>query len=135
MTQTTGDLWSRLRRPLLDPRGRFAWADPAFGGLRLWVDGREQPLEALFARIVYNDVERQVLAVGFSETAESRSGCDLLVRLERGEAGVRLEAALIGRLPKRLELGSELLAEHPGAPDPVSESVAAPLAAVGVRRI
>ena len=115
MTQTTGDVWGRLQRPLLDPRSRFAWAQPVFRELRLQVDGVEQPLEGLFARILYNDADRQALAVGFSETPLSRWGCDVLVKLEREGESVRVEVALTGRLPKRLDLRGEPFAEHGGA--------------------
>ena len=135
MTQTTGDLWSRLRRPILDPESRFAWADGIFRELRLRVDGREQPLEELFARVLFNDVERGVLAVGFGETPPVRTGSDVLVKTERLAEGVRLEVALMGRLPKQLALGDAVLVTFPGAEDAAPGTVQGPFPAVAVRHL
>ncbi len=130
MTQTPGEVWARLRRPLLDPETRFAWTAPLFAQLRLRVEGREQPLDDLFARVLFNDADRQVLAVGFSEAPHSRVGCDVVVRAERLDSGTRLEVALCGRLPKELHLGDRLLASHPGAADAPPGTLLGPFAAV-----
>lgn len=130
MTQTPGEIWARLRRPLLDPETRFAWAAPVFAELRLRVEGREQPLGELYSRLIFNDAERRVLAIGFSETPQSRVGCDLLIRAERLDAGIRLDVALCGRLPKELRLGDRVLASHPGAADAPPGALLGPFAAV-----
>ncbi len=132
MTQTVGDLWTRLRRPLLDPETRFAWAAPAFADLRLRVEGKDQPLEALFARILHNDADRAVLCVGFGETPAERSACDLVVRVERVDGAVRLEVGLGGRLPKEVSLGGRGLAAHPGAPDAAPGTLQGPFGAAAV---
>ena len=135
MTQTSGDLWGRLRRPLLDPHSRCAWAEPVLRELRLQVDGVEQPLELLFARILYNDADRAALAVGFSETPDSRWGCDVVVKLAREDGRAVLEVALSGRLPKRLAFRGETIAEHHGlgAATAGARGADAPLPAVAVR--
>jgi hypothetical protein len=135
VTQTPGDLWSRLRQPLLDPRGRFAWAAPVLGAVRLEVAGVEQPLGDLPARILWNDVDSSSLAVGFGESASSPAACDVVVRLERLAAAVRFEAALSGRLAKTLSLGGAPIVGHPGAPDDVAGTSAGPFAAVAVRHL
>lgn len=135
MTQTPGDLWSRLRRPLLEPETRFAWAEAVFRELRLKIGEREQPLEELFARILFNDAERQSLAVGFSEAPPSRAGCDLVLKLERLAEGVRLEIALSGRLPKELRLGERLLASYPGAAEAPPGTVQGPFPSVAVLHV
>jgi hypothetical protein len=132
MTQTSGDLWLRLRRPLLDPETRFAWAEPVFRRLRLRVGGREQPLEELFARVLYNDAERGVLAVGFSESQAERSGCDALVKVERGAKGVRLEVALLGKAPKELALEDRVIAGYAGAGEGSAGDLQGPFASVAV---
>jgi hypothetical protein len=132
MTQTSGDLWARLRRPLLEPDTRFAWAAPVFRDLRLALEGREQALEGLFARVLYNDVERETLCVGFGESAVDRSACAMIVRVERGPGGVRLEVSLGGRLPKELSLGERVIASHPGAGDAPAGAVQGPFPAVVV---
>ncbi len=135
MTQTRGDRWSVLRRPLLDPESRFAWAAPVLGQLRLRSDGREQPLEELFARILFNDADRQVLALGFGESERDRTACDVVVRLERGQDSVRLEVALSGRVAKQLALGDRELAVHPGAADAAPGVLQGPFAAVAVLHV
>lgn len=123
MTQTSGDLWSRLRRPLLDDATRFAWAASVFRELRLRIDGRDQPLEDLFARILYNDADRGALCVGFGETQGERNACDVIVKLERVNEVTRVEVALSGKLTKEISLGERPLAAYPGV-------VAAPLGAL-----
>ena len=135
MTQTPGDLWVRLRRPLLDRASRFAWAEPILRDLRLTVDGRDQPLEQLFSRILYNDSEGHVLALGFGESPTSRAACDILVKLERTEAAIRLEIALTGKPPKELALASDLLASHPGSTDGSPGTVQGPFPCVAVRHL
>jgi hypothetical protein len=132
MTQTAGDLWARLSRPLLDPETRFAWAAPVFRDLQLSVDGEPQALEGLFARVLYNDVEREVLCVSFGESPEDRSAWGVLVRLEREGARVRLEVALAGRRRKDLALAGRVLVGYPGAGDGPAATLQGPFAAVAV---
>ena len=135
MTQTPGDLWGRLARPLLDPAGRFAWAAPTLAGLRLEVEGREQPLSDLPARILWNDVESAGLALGFGETAATRAACDVVVKLERLPDALRLEAALSGRLAKTLSVNGSPVVAYPGAPDAAAGTSAGPFPAVVVRHL
>lgn len=135
MTQTPGDLWARLARPLLDPRGRFAWAGPVLEALRLEVAGTERPLGGLPARILWNDVDSSSLAVGFGEAVEAVAACDVIVKLERLAGAIRLEAALSGRLPKALSLDGSAVVSHPGAPDAGPGASAGPFAAVAVRHL
>jgi hypothetical protein len=135
MTQTPGDLWARLRRPLLDSETRFAWAAEIFRDLRLVVAGAEQPLEGLFARIVYNDADRQVLCVGFGEGPADRSACRLLVQLERSPGGVRVEVALAGHTAKEVTLAGRVLATHPGAGDAAPGILQGPFPAVAVLHV
>jgi hypothetical protein len=132
MTQAPGDLWSRLRRPLLEPESRFAWSEPIFRALRLRIAGQEQPLDELFARILFNDAERRALAVGFSERPLDRMGCDVVIKLEQLAEATRVEAALSGRSAKELELDGQRLAEYPGIGEQPPGVASGPLPGAGV---